>query len=136
MADFLSIQEAMKKGKGDVSIRGWIYRERGSNKLKFIILRDSTNLIQCVLSKKDIGEEKFAIVDKVQVETSMEIHGTVKKDDRAPTGYEIQVKDFVVIGDSDILDPANEDIVSNNMGGWNSVLDLTSFKKKSKKKKS
>ncbi|MDP6684324.1 MAG: alpha-amylase family glycosyl hydrolase [Candidatus Marinimicrobia bacterium] len=36
-----------------------------------------------------------------------------------------------VIGDSDILDPANEDIVSNNMGGWNSVLDLTSFKKKS-----
>jgi len=36
-----------------------------------------------------------------------------------------------IIGDSDILDPANEDIVSNNMGGWNSVLDLTRFKKKS-----
>ena len=35
-----------------------------------------------------------------------------------------------VIGDSDMLDPENEDIVSNNMGGWNSVLDLTDFKKK------
>ena len=35
-----------------------------------------------------------------------------------------------VMGDSDILDPENENIVSNNMGGWNSVLDLTGFKKK------
>lgn len=31
---FTSIQEAMKKGKGKVSIRGWCYRERGSKKVK------------------------------------------------------------------------------------------------------
>ena len=48
---FISIQQAIEKAKGKVAVHGWIYRERGSNKLKFIILRDVTNLIQCVLSR-------------------------------------------------------------------------------------
>ena len=41
---YQSIQEAIDKGKGEVNIRGWVYRERGSNKFKFIVLRDSTNI--------------------------------------------------------------------------------------------
>ena len=48
---FISIKEAMKKGKGKVAVRGWVYRERGSNKLKFIVLRDSSDIIQCVIEK-------------------------------------------------------------------------------------
>ncbi len=97
---YLSIKQAMEKGDGEVAIRGWIHRERGSKKLKFIVLRDSTGLIQCVFEKDIIGEEKFEIIDKVQIETSMTLTGTIKKDDRAPTGYEISVKDFEVIGES------------------------------------
>ena len=46
---FISIKKAMEQGKGKVSIRGWIYRERGSNKLKFIVLRDASEIIQCVV---------------------------------------------------------------------------------------
>ncbi|MBR9699672.1 asparagine--tRNA ligase [Candidatus Woesearchaeota archaeon] len=98
---FTSIQEAMKKGSGKVSVRGWVYRERGSNKLKFIVLRDSSNIIQCVISKEDVGEEKFLIAKKVQIEASMEITGEIKEDKRAPTGYEILVSDFAVVGESD-----------------------------------
>ncbi len=105
---FLSIQDAMKQGSGDVSIRGWVYRERGSNKLKFITLRDASTIIQCVIEKDVVGEQKFITADKVQLETSMEIHGIIKKDDRAPTGYEIAVKDFTVVGHSDSF-PINKD---------------------------
>ena len=53
---YLSIQEAMKQGKGIVSIRGWVYRERGSNKLKFVTLRDSTNIIQCVFDRNNFEQ--------------------------------------------------------------------------------
>ncbi|NQV08231.1 asparagine--tRNA ligase [Candidatus Woesearchaeota archaeon] len=98
--NFISINDAIKKGKGEVSIRGWVYRERGSNKIKFVVLRDSTNIIQCVISKNDVGEKKFKLIDKVQVEASMQIIGDLKKDERAPTGYEIIVKDFEVVGES------------------------------------
>jgi len=95
-----SIQEAMKKGTGAVAIRGWVYRERGSNKIKFIVLRDSTNIIQCVL-KKDNFKSSWHEIDAIQVETAMEIKGTIKKDERAPSGYEVGVKSYEVVGDSD-----------------------------------
>lgn len=98
---FISIQEAINKGKGKINLRGWVYRERGSSKLKFIVLRDSTNIIQCVIKKDKVGDKSFNIADKLQVEASLELSGTIKQDKRAPTGYELEVDKFKVVGDSD-----------------------------------
>lgn len=98
---FTSISEAMEQGSGTVSVRGWVYRERGSAKVKFVVLRDSTNIIQCVIKPDVVGEDQFAIATKLQVEASIEIHGEIKKDDRAPSGYEIAVSEFRVVGESD-----------------------------------
>jgi asparaginyl-tRNA synthetase len=97
---FLSIKEAMAKAKGVVSVRGWVHRERGSNNLKFIVLRDTSDIIQCVIEKSVMGDEQFNIADKIQVETSMEITGTIKEEKRAPTGYELHVSSFRVVGPS------------------------------------
>jgi len=117
---FISIAEAIKKGKGKVAVRGWIYRARGSNKFKFIILRDSTGIMQCIL-----GREKFAKqweeIDKIQVETSLEIFGTIKKDKRAPTGYEVQVSKINIIGLSNefpIQKDLNEELLGNRRHLW------------------
>ncbi|MBU0470202.1 MAG: asparagine--tRNA ligase [Nanoarchaeota archaeon] len=99
-AKYLSIQEAMDKGSGKVSVRGWVHRERGSNKLKFVSLRDSTNVIQCVLKREDF-EKQWEDIDHLQVETSLLINGEIKKDERAPTGYEIRVIEFKVVGKSE-----------------------------------
>jgi len=98
---FLSIQAAMDKGSGKVAVRGWCHRERGSNKMKFIVLRDSTNILQCVVEKSSVSEQVWNDAVKIQVETSLEMTGEIKKDDRAPSGYEIFVEDLKVIGDSD-----------------------------------
>lgn len=97
---YLSIKQAMAQGTGEVSVRGWVYRERGSSKIKFVVLRDSTDIIQCVIEKSVVGDEKFQIADKLQIEASITIIGTIKKDDRAPSGYEIAVNDFELIGES------------------------------------
>jgi asparaginyl-tRNA synthetase len=99
--DFVSIQEAIKKGSGFVSIRGWVYRERGNSQLKFIVLRDSSNILQCVIKKEVVGEKNFAVADKIQIEYSLELEGEIKEDKRAPTGYELQVRNFKIIGESD-----------------------------------
>jgi asparaginyl-tRNA synthetase len=97
---FLSIKQAQEQGSGDVSIRGWIYRIRTSKKIAFIVMRDVSGIIQCVLEKEILGEEKFDIADKLQIEASITITGTIKVDERAPSGYEINVTDFQVIGES------------------------------------
>ncbi|HLC97624.1 MAG TPA: asparagine--tRNA ligase [Candidatus Nanoarchaeia archaeon] len=96
----LSIQDAMQQGSGTVSIRGWVHRERGSNKLKFIVLRDSSNTIQCVFERSNF-EKEWDSIDHLQVETSLTITGDIKKDVRAPSGYEIQAKKFDIIGKSE-----------------------------------
>jgi asparaginyl-tRNA synthetase len=98
---FITITEAMARGSGDVSVRGWVHRERGSAQVKFVVLRDGTDILQCVIKKEVVGEEKFAEADKLQVEASMEVHGTIKEDKRAPTGFELQVEAFTVVGLSD-----------------------------------
>src|SRR3989338_9594128 len=97
MTKFFSIQEAIKQGQGTVSLHGWVHRERGSNKLKFVVLRDSTNLIQCVFDRS-LFEKNWEQIDKLSVESSVEITGELKKDQRAPTGYEVQVKEFKLVG--------------------------------------
>tara|TARA_Y100000034_G_scaffold16882_1_gene18318 strand:- start:933 stop:2228 length:1296 start_codon:yes stop_codon:yes gene_type:complete len=94
--DFIQIKRAMDIGQGKVSIRGWVHRERKSKKLAFIILRDSSEIIQCVFEISKF-ESRWKEIDKILIETSMEITGEIKKDERAPSGYEIQVDDFKVI---------------------------------------
>ena len=100
MTKYISIQDAMKQGKGKVALRGWIYRERGSNKLKFVTLRDSSNIIQCVFDRAKF-EAQWKDIDKLQVEAALEIEGEIKADARAPTGFEVQAEKLIVVGKSD-----------------------------------
>ena len=110
--NFISIAEAMKKAaKGSskrVAVRGWVYRERGSNEFRFIILRDSTDIIQCVV-KREKFKKQWDDIDKLQIESSLEIEGTIKKDKRAPTGYEIEADKVNIIGLSNEF-PINKDL--------------------------
>ncbi len=129
---FLTIQEAMHKSSGDVSIRGWVWRERGSNKLKFITVRDSSNIIQCVIEKDTVGEQQFAVADKIQIETSIEIHGTIKQDPRAPTGYEVSVMEFHIIGTSDsfpITKDQSVEFLADNRHLWLRSRKMTAILK-------
>ncbi len=83
-----------------VELRGWIYRKRRVGKLIFIVLRDSTDIVQCVVEKRKIPEETFKLLDKVGVESSLVLKGTVRKEERAPTGYEVDVEEIAVVGPS------------------------------------
>ena len=121
----------MKKGKGEAAVRGWVHRERGSNKLKFIVLRDSTNIIQCVIEKEKF-EEQWNDIDKLQIESSLEIIGDIKEDKRAPTGFEIQVKKINIIGLSNefpINKDLNEELLGDRRHLWLRSRKMTSILK-------
>jgi len=128
---FISISEALKQGKGKVSVRGWINRERGSNEFKFIVLRDSTNIIQCVLKREHL-KNQWSEIDKLQIEASVEIHGTIKEDKRAPTGFEIQVDEINVVGESKdfpINKDLNEELLGDRRHLWLRSRKMTSIMK-------
>ncbi len=89
------------EGKHDgqkVELKGWIKRSRGSNKIRFVVLRDSTGSIQCVTKKDAVGEECFENVKSALIESSLIIHGLANPDERADGGYEIIVQDVEIVG--------------------------------------
>ena len=117
---FISISEAIKRGKGRVAVRGWVYRERGSNEFKFIMLRDSTDIIQCVL-KREKFKNQWKDIDALQIEASLELEGIIKRDKRALTGYEISVDKIKIIGTSNefpIQKDLNEELLGDRRHLW------------------
>ncbi len=94
--DCITIEEALVKGKGKVSLRGWVYRIRSSNKFVFLVLRDSTDIIQCVV-KAETQPELHGQVKNLLIESSIMLSGELHEDTRAPTGYELRVDNLKIV---------------------------------------
>ena len=90
---FIPIEEALKKKSGKVAIRGWIYRIRKMKNKTFIVMRDSSNIIQCVLKTPKLVKSS----DDLLTESSLELEGTLNKDKRSPGGYEINISKILSI---------------------------------------
>jgi asparaginyl-tRNA synthetase len=84
----------------DVTLKGWLHNRRSSGKIHFLIVRDGTGFVQAVMSKAAVGEELFKAADHLSQETSVIVTGSVRADARAPGGYEIDVRQFEVVGPS------------------------------------
>ena len=77
------------------SIRGWVYRKRLSKEVIFVLVRDATGVIQCTV-KRD--SPVWADAEKVTIESSVELSGTVRSDARAPGGYELSTDQLKIVG--------------------------------------
>ncbi len=97
------IQEVLEgKHEGKVvRLRGWVHRRRSSGGLVFLVLRDATGIAQVTINREAVGDPVFEAAEKVGVEASVEVDGTVVADRRAPGGYELQASGFRVVGPSD-----------------------------------
>jgi asparaginyl-tRNA synthetase len=60
-------------------------------------MRDGTGLLQGVMVKGGVSDEVFEKFDALTQESSFSMTGKVKKDDRAPGGFELEVSDVKVI---------------------------------------
>jgi asparaginyl-tRNA synthetase len=75
----------------EVTLHGWLYNKRSSGKIRFLLLRDGSGVIQGVMVKNQVSEEIFALADQLTQESSFAMTGKVRKDDRAPGGFELDV---------------------------------------------
>ena len=95
--DWVYVGELGEHVGESVLLKGWVYQKRSSGKIRCLVLRDGTGVLQCVAGAKDVPPEAFDAMDRVTAESSVAIRGTVRKDDRAPGGFELGVTDFTVI---------------------------------------
>jgi asparaginyl-tRNA synthetase len=80
-----------------VTINGWLYNKRSSGKIRFPVLRDGTGYLQGVMVKGSVPEEVFARFDQLTQETSLSMTGRIRKEQRAPGGFEMDVSDLEII---------------------------------------
>jgi asparaginyl-tRNA synthetase len=83
-----------------VTVRGWITTVRSSGKVAFLVLRDGTGLLQCVLVKSAVTQDVWDRFAQLSLETSVAVTGDVRADARAPGGYELGVTDLAIVGTS------------------------------------
>jgi len=91
------ISEVSKHEGEEVTIKGWVYNKTDKGKLRFLLLRDGTGVIQAVIFKKGVSEETFNAADSATQESSIIVTGTVRKDDRAPGGYELDASECRIV---------------------------------------
>lgn len=80
-----------------VTLRGWVFNKRSSGKIKFLILRDGTGLMQGVLFKGECNEEAFTIFETLTQESSVEVTGKLRKEPRSPGGYEMGIQSIKAV---------------------------------------
>ncbi len=79
-----------------VTMKGWLHNRRSSGKLQFLIFRDGTGFMQAVISKADVPEAAWEQANALTQESSLVLTGAVRKDPRAPGGYELTVSGLEV----------------------------------------
>ena len=83
-----------------VLVQGWLHNRRSSGKIHFLTVRDGSGFIQAVMSKSVVGDEAFERADHLGQESSIILKGSVRADQRAPGGYELDVSNLEVVGES------------------------------------
>ncbi len=79
-----------KKNKGKkVAVSGWIHEIRDLGKLKFLILKDKSGIIQITLPKGHVPEEALKASERLTKESVVLAEGAVKEAKQAPGGFEI-----------------------------------------------
>lgn len=97
MLNKATIAEVSKYVEQEVKIGVWLTNKRSSGKIQFLQLRDGTGFIQGVLVKSEVSEETWERATSLTQESSFYVMGVVREDHRAPSGYELTVKDVELI---------------------------------------
>ncbi|MBP1766115.1 MAG: asnS [Candidatus Aminicenantes bacterium] len=81
----------------DVEIRGWVYNKRSSGKVRFLLIRDGTGIIQATVFSAQKDDPLFRQFDALTLESSVIVRGSVRDDERAPGGFELGIKEMETI---------------------------------------
>ena len=94
------IEDIGRHDGAEITINGWLHNRRSSGKIHFLILRDGSGFLQAVMSKAAVGDALFEVAGHLSQETSVIVRGTVRADQRAPGGFELDVQALEVVGAS------------------------------------
>ncbi len=100
-APWVYIEDIPKIQEGEIEVRGWLFNKRSSGKIVFLIIRDGTGYIQGVATLDNFTQDQLESLEKIPIESSLIVVGDLKKEPRAPGGYELLLKSVNVVSYSE-----------------------------------
>jgi aspartyl-tRNA synthetase len=96
--------QARDDGK-KVLVKGWVHEVRNLSKIRFLILRDLTGIVQITAIKDKTPKDVFDLIVKIPKESVVSIEGIVKESKQAPSGREILPERIEIIAKSESVLP-------------------------------
>ncbi|MCF0148327.1 MAG: aspartate--tRNA(Asn) ligase [Clostridium sp.] len=85
------VSEINKFIEKKIKIEGWVYRIRKLKEITFLILRDRSGLVQCVIENKSIN------IDNISLESVVSVIGKVKESKNALNPFEILIEEINIV---------------------------------------
>ena len=99
----------------NVTITGFVNTVRNQGGIKFVLVRDSTGYLQCVVLKSNTAI--FELAGNLFNESVVKVTGLLKEERQAPGGYEILVEDIEILSQSEpeLPIPVNQDKIIDDV---------------------
>lgn len=81
----------------EVTIQGWLFNKRGSGKIYFLQIRDGSSFTQAIVEASSVAPEVMEKAEKLTLESSVKLTGTVSKHPKQENTYELQVSNIEII---------------------------------------
>jgi asparaginyl-tRNA synthetase len=100
--EYIEVKDLSSHAGEEVTVAGWVETIRVHGKVAFVVIRDGTGILQCVLVQKELDEATWTLgTEGLSQEGTVEIRGEVKPDPRAPGGNELKVTALTLLGPSE-----------------------------------
>ena len=107
----IKIRDAVASRGQRVKVNGWVHRFRNQKGMIFIVLRDGTGYLQCVLT--DILTKTYDILT-LTLESSISIYGVISplpEGKSAPDNHELAADYYEIVGKA----PGGDDAITNRV---------------------
>ena len=91
------ISELHKGIENEITVKGWVTNSRSSKGIEFIVLRDGTGYLQCVIDLNNAGKDNYNNAKNLTQESSVELTGKIVENEREDSGMELQVNKVSII---------------------------------------
>jgi len=99
----------------NVSVAGFVNTVRNQGGIKFVLIRDNTGYLQCVVLKSNT--QVFELAGNLFNESVVKITGLLKEERQAPGGFEILVEEIEVLSEAapELPIPVNQDKIIDDV---------------------
>ncbi|MGI6113063.1 MAG: asparagine--tRNA ligase [Mahellales bacterium] len=81
----------------EVLLEGWLFNKRSSGRIIFLQIRDGSQFVQGIVTRDGVSDEVYSLCEALTQESSIRVFGKVRKEERSPLGFEIDIKEVEIL---------------------------------------